>query len=813
MTHGARAFSGLFFAVLSLSSLLAGQQTGATLALPSTGVPRVIQFNGSWSGAKSGIVGFTFAIYKDQEGGAPLWMETQNLQLDGKGHYTALLGSTKTEGLPPDIFASGEARWVGITANGEKEQPRVLLVAVPYALHAANAETVGGLPSSAFVLTPQFASSGVNGTPSLLTQPILPGKKSKSSLSTALTGTGTLNFLPLWTPDGSTLGNSALFQAAGPKIGIDTQTPATKLDVNGATTIRGTLKLPAVGAATAAAGKNSRIFDMAASAFNTTSLAAEDETFVWQVEPVNNNTATPTGSLNLLFAHGAATPAETGLSVSSSGILGATFTGTVGSALEGRATATGNVSASGVEGIAAGDIGSGVVGIATGATGHGVEGVTSADTGTGVVGVHNNLVGAGVGVSGTTSSPLGTGVLGVQNNGAATGFGVRGSSSNGVGVAGNAVGGKAGSFANSSATNPSLVASNTLAGPIFQAVSNGSNVMQVGPTQMTFTAVGNSTMTMGNVGCNLGFVGISLGGALACNGYAIVSNGTDTILNRSTGGRLDFREGNSATQMSIAAGGKVGIGTATPAFQLDVLATAGANHAPMSQFGSSGAHDSNSVLVYNSSGFAEVFAVGNASNFVKGSAVGDGGLRVNAAHKILFGDLNAARMTIDASGNVSIKGSLSKGSGSFKIDHPLDPANKYLYHSFVESPDMMNVYNGNITTDRRGLATVVLPDYFEALNRDFRYQLTVIGQFAQAIVEKEITNNSFVIKTSRPGVKVSWQVTGVRHDAYAEAHRIQVEEEKTPQERGHYLHPELFGAQPELATEADANPGTVTSPH
>ena len=95
MTHGARAFSGLFFAVLSLSSLLAGQQTGATLALPSTGVPRVIQFNGSWSGAKSGIVGFTFAIYKDQEGGAPLWMETQNLQLDGKGHYTALLALRK----------------------------------------------------------------------------------------------------------------------------------------------------------------------------------------------------------------------------------------------------------------------------------------------------------------------------------------------------------------------------------------------------------------------------------------------------------------------------------------------------------------------------------------------------------------------------------------------------------------------------------------------------------------------------------------------------------------------------------------------
>jgi len=120
-------------------------------------------------------------------------------------------------------------------------------------------------------------------------------------------------------------------------------------------------------------------------------------------------------------------------------------------------------------------------------------------------------------------------------------------------------------------------------------------------------------------------------------------------------------------------------------------------------------------------------------------------------------------------GNLNVTGKLTKGSGSFKIDHPLDPANKYLSYSFVESPDMMNVYNGNITTDRHGLATVVLPDYFEALNQDFRYQLTVIGQFAQAIVKQEIENNRFTIKTNRSLVKVSWQVMGIRHDAYADA--------------------------------------------
>lgn len=144
-------------------------------------------------------------------------------------------------------------------------------------------------------------------------------------------------------------------------------------------------------------------------------------------------------------------------------------------------------------------------------------------------------------------------------------------------------------------------------------------------------------------------------------------------------------------------------------------------------------------------------------------------------------------------GDVHVTGRLSKSSGSFKIDHPLDPANKYLSHSFVESPDMMNIYNGNATTDAKGQAVVTMPSYFTALNRDYRYQLTVVGQFAQAMVLRKIKDNCFVIKTNKPHVEVSWQVTGIRQDAYAEAHRIRVEEEKTAPERGTYLNPEAFG--------------------
>ncbi len=153
-------------------------------------------------------------------------------------------------------------------------------------------------------------------------------------------------------------------------------------------------------------------------------------------------------------------------------------------------------------------------------------------------------------------------------------------------------------------------------------------------------------------------------------------------------------------------------------------------------------------------------------------------------------------------GNVYVGGTLSKAGGSFKIDDPLDPDNKYLSHSFVESPDMKNVYDGVVVTDGGGTAVVTLPDWFESLNRDFRYQLTVVGQFAQAIIGSEIADNRFTIRTDKGNVKVSWQVTGIRQDAWANAHRIPVEEEKTDVEKGHYLHPELYGHKDQLAIGA-----------
>ena len=157
-------------------------------------------------------------------------------------------------------------------------------------------------------------------------------------------------------------------------------------------------------------------------------------------------------------------------------------------------------------------------------------------------------------------------------------------------------------------------------------------------------------------------------------------------------------------------------------------------------------------------------------------------------------------------GNVDVDGNLSKAGGSFKIDHPLDPANKYLYHSFVESPDMKNIYDGVATLNAIGEATIEMPDWFGVLNRDFRYQLTCIGGFAPVYIAEELANNQFKIGGGRAGMRVSWQITGIRQDAWANAHRIPVEEEKEAKLKGFYLHPELYGASAEKQVQWARHP-------
>ena len=197
-------------------ALIVGSAGIAQTASSEPAVPRTVNYSGvamdSNGNAAPGIMGATFAIYAEQSGGAPLWVETQNISVGANGKFAVVLGATKNGGLPQDVFNSGEARWLGISFNGGEEQPRVALLSVPYALKAADAETLGGLPASAFITTQSSnqipgseatsASSGKSGN----------GARAQASLTvTTPSPGGTTNYLPLWT-GASTIGNSVISQ-------------------------------------------------------------------------------------------------------------------------------------------------------------------------------------------------------------------------------------------------------------------------------------------------------------------------------------------------------------------------------------------------------------------------------------------------------------------------------------------------------------------------------------------------------------------------------------------------------------------------
>jgi hypothetical protein len=393
----------LFFVALCLSlvQLTLAQMSAQTSGETASALPRLVRFGGTVKGSDgnplTGVAGITFALYSEPTGGAPLWMETQNVTADSNGHYTALLGSAKHEGLPADLFNSEQARWVGVQVQGQAEQPRVLLVSAPYALKAGDAETIGGLPPSAFVLAapPSSGPATASGPDA-----IVAGSRDLSpAAATDVTTTGgTANYLPFFT-GASTILDSVVYQTgtgSTARIGINTAAPASKLDVNGATTLGGPTTLPATGTATATAGNDSEPLNLVASAFNTT--AAVNQTFQLQAEPAGNDTATPSGTLNLLFGAGTAAPAETGLYIANNGQI--TFA--AGQTFPGAGTITGITTA----------IGSGLTG--GGTSGTLSLGLTTTCAAGQVLGWNGSAWAcANVGESGTvTSVATGLGLLG-----------------------------------------------------------------------------------------------------------------------------------------------------------------------------------------------------------------------------------------------------------------------------------------------------------------------------------------------------------------------------------------------------------------
>jgi len=234
-----RKFHSLALTILGLLVLAAGLSYAQTPAAAT--VPHLVHFAGvarDLDGKPmSGTLGITFALYAEQTGGAALWLETQNVQADGKGNYSVELGAASAVGLPMDVFASGEARWLGVEIAGQAEQTRILLLAVPYALKAADAETIGGLPASAFVRAAGANGGQATGAQSGDAQPAgaqpAGAQPAKSASETVKTNSpyGTANYLPLWT-SASTIQNSNVFQSTAGNVGIGTTAPGHLLEVD-----------------------------------------------------------------------------------------------------------------------------------------------------------------------------------------------------------------------------------------------------------------------------------------------------------------------------------------------------------------------------------------------------------------------------------------------------------------------------------------------------------------------------------------------------------------------------------------------------
>ncbi len=620
----------LCMAVLSASFVFA--QDATNIATSTTSVPRLVRFAGQAVGM-SGTVGITFALYKSQTENSALWTETQNVNVGADGRYAVLLGATKAEGVPAELFASGEAQWLGVRVEGKAEGPRVLLVSVPYALKAAEAESLAGRPATDFVTT--------------------------ETLSSAV--------------------REQVLQTTG---GLAAQTPKASATKQTSTT------------PTVFSGSNS--------------------------SAIVEVTQTGTGA-----ALTAASPG-TGITATSSATTG-TY-----NAISGTSASTG---------------GRGVLGLATSTSGSstGVYGVSNATSGFGVYGLNNAVSGSPIGVYAVSVGTSGTAVMARETatSGSAHGLLASVASPNGIAaVLQNTANGKLISAQAGSAHTE-----------VF-AVDGAGNITGASLTAATVQGSSNNTIGYGGL-----FAGADGGGnaVSASGGNANASSGTAGTGIVGNGGTLD-------AAVTGAFGGDGG----------DFYGGGGDAGTGNGVSGTGGA-------VLNSASIT----AGVGGYFIGGAPSGDG---LYAAPSN-GGTGNAA--TLD--GNVDVTGTLTTGSATVRIDHPLDPANQYLQYSGVQSSEMLNVYTGNVVLGANGRGVVMLPKWFEAANADFRYQLTAIGAPAVLYISREIREGSFEIAGGTPNMKVSWTVTALRHDGYALAHPAQVEVKKPAAEQGRYLHPEVYG--------------------
>jgi hypothetical protein len=435
---------------------------------------------------------------------------------------------------------------------------------------------------------------------------------------------------------------------------------------------------------------------------------------------------------------------------------------------------------------------------------YGVEGIT--DSGAGVVGFalsgskpeSMGVYGygaSGTGVTGETASGFNAGVYGLGSGGgkgvwgySSSGHGTEGQSDTNAGVYGTS-GTGVGVYAQTAAANTGAVyAYNTGGGRGVWGFSPGGRGVE-GQSTTGYGIYGNSTSSAGVVGETASASAYGVEGANTAGGTGVKGDGgTNGVKGTSSAGTGVWGE-----SAAVAGFGVAGFAVALSGSTSGVLGSA----LSASGYGVQGLGNSGGTGV-RGSGATGVLGDGTTGVQGSGSNVGVYGVNtVTGTQAYIAGQCCGGYFV----GSGYFSGYLTKAGGGFQIDHPLDPEHRLLNHSFVESPEMKNVYDGVVVTDADGLAVVEMPEWFEALNRDFRYQLTVIGRFAQAIVEEKVANNRFTIRTNLANVEVSWQVTGIRRDPWANANRKPAEEDKPVAEQGTYLHPEVYDKPSSLAVE------------
>jgi hypothetical protein len=389
-------------------------------------------------------------------------------------------------------------------------------------------------------------------------------------------------------------------------------------------------------------------------------------------------------------------------------------------------------------------------------------------------------------------APSGTGVNGTSTNGAgvlgfsSSWYGVRGQSTSGTGVFG--------AHSANSGTDPGVSA---------ETNSSSTDATALVAT-VNATSAGLNSEAVRGVNHGTGASGIGVYGQQNGSGYGVYGS---TPNGRGVAGFSNSWQGvygHSGSQAGVVGESDTFDGVWGQAHSSSKAGVSGHNDA--GGYGVWGGTTGLGEGVFGSSPSGEgVYGASQSGKGVYGfSATGRGVAGNSTTGPGIYGESGSG----DAgyfNGNVTIAGVCTGCAGpALKIDNPIDPAHEYLQHSSVESPDMLDIYDGNVTTDRRGFATVRMPAYFQALNRSFRYQLTVIGKAhwdARAAIWEGIQDNRFTIRTDQPDVLVSWQVTGVRHDPYANAHRVKVVERKPAAAIGKYLHPELYGKSHALDKE------------